>query len=85
MMNRDELDLLAARLMHQLRPHLCNPTPRWMSMSEACQYAGGIGRETMSRLIDEGHVYAKKIGEKNGKLIIDRETIDVFLNDGRLN
>jgi len=85
MMTRDELDLLAARLFHMLRPHLANTTPKWLSMAEACQYAGGISRETMSRLIDEGYVYAKKLAEKNGKLIIDRETIDAFLNDGRLN
>ena len=68
-----------------LRPHLANTTPKWLNMTEACQYAGGISRETMSRLIDEGYVYAKKLAEKNGKLIIDRETIDAFLNDGRLN
>lgn len=85
MMNRDELDLVAARLFHMLRPHLCNPTPKWLNMADACQYAGGISREMMTRLIDEGHIYAKKMADKNGKWIIDRETIDVFLNSGRLN
>lgn len=83
MLNRDELDLLAARIFHMLRPHLLNPAPRWMSLNEACQYAGGMSRETLSRLIEEGHVYAKKLAEKNGKVIVDRETIDTFLNAGR--
>jgi hypothetical protein len=85
MLNRDELDLLAARLFHMLRPHLNGGTPRWMDMTSACQYTGGISSKTMSKLIDEGHIYAKRIGGENSKLIIDRETIDAFLNMGRLN
>jgi hypothetical protein len=84
MLNRDELDLLAARLFHMLRPHLNNPAPKWMSLNEACTYAGGMSRETLSGLIDEGHVYAKRIKGSGSKIIVDRETIDVFLNIGRL-
>ena len=84
MLNRDDLDLLAARLFHMLRPHLVNHTPKWMSMAEACEYAR-MSRDTMTKLIDEGHVYAKKLAEKSGKYIIDRETIDCFLNNGRVN
>lgn len=84
MLNRDELDMLAVRLFRMLRPHISNTTPRWLDMNDACQYTGGISSKTMSKLIDEGHVYAKRINGEGSKLIIDRETIDGFLNTGRL-
>lgn len=85
MLNRDELDLIAARLYHMLRPHLSAGLPRWLDMTDACQYTGGISSKTMTKLIDEGYIYAKRIGGEGSKLIIDRETIDGFLNTGRLN
>jgi len=56
MMNRDELDLLAARLFHMLRPYLNNNTPRWMSLTEACQYAGGMSRETIDKFLNSGRL-----------------------------
>jgi hypothetical protein len=85
MLNRDELDLLASRLVQMMKPLMCFTPAKWMSLNEACLYAGGMSRETMSKLIDEGYVYAKRINGTGSKIIVDRETIDKFLNDGRLN
>ena len=84
MLNRDELDMLAARLFHMMKPHLNNPAPKWMSLNETSAYAGGMNRETLSKLIDEGYIYAKRINGRGTKIIVDRETIDSFLNTGRL-
>ena len=85
MLTRDDLDLLAARLFHMLRPHLTYSIPKWLDMNDACQYAGCISNKTMKKLIDEGHIYGKQINGEGSKIIIDRETIDSFLNTGRLN
>ena len=84
-MNRDELDLLAARLAPMIIMRMVPHYPKWMSLNEACAYAAGMSRETMSKLIDEGHIYAKKTNDGKGKIIVDRETIDKYLNSGRLN
>jgi len=85
MLNRDELDLLAARLAPMLIMRLNDTTPKWMSITEACQYSGNISRETMTKLIDDGHIYAKRLNGTGSKIIVDRETIDKFLNSGRLH
>jgi len=83
MLNQDELDLLATRLFMKLQPHMVNATPKWLPLNEACRYAGDMGRAMMTSLIDEGHVYAKRLNYR-GKIVVDRESIDSFLNSDRL-
>lgn len=81
-MNSDELELIAIKLYKKMQPHLVNSTPRWLPMAEACKYAGDISWVVMKKLIEQGHVYAKQLTE-NGKLIVDRETIDAFLDSDK--
>ena len=48
--------------------------PRWLTLREACQYAR-VSRNTLLKLIDEGHIAAKRL---EGKWIVDRLSIDRF-------
>lgn len=50
--------------------------PRWLSLSEACQYASMSARK-MKRHIKAGEIH----GLKKGKWFVDRNSIDAFFRD----
>jgi excisionase family DNA binding protein len=49
--------------------------PRWLSLSEACEYAA-MSDKTLLRFVGEGNIYGTK---KGGKWYIDRFSIDAFM------
>jgi hypothetical protein len=50
-------------------------SPRWLSITQACKYAG-MSEKTLMHYILGGDVYGTK---KGGKWIVDRESIDSFM------
>lgn len=63
-------DCITERILQRLKDY--QPVKRWLSMSEACEYAGK-SRNTIRLWIDEGYIHAQKT---TGHWEIDRESID---------
>lgn len=69
-------DALAAALQEVLDRVLVHGiAPRWISVTQAMQYAPALGRKKILRHIDAGDFYALLDG---GEWVIDRLTIDVY-------
>jgi len=49
--------------------------PRWLSITEACTYAG-MSDKTLIRYVKDGAIYATR---KGGKWYVDRQSIDSFM------
>lgn len=55
-------------------------TNRWLTMPEACKYAGVKSKNTIKKWINDGYIYGFK---RSGDWIIDRETIDDWYGSER--
>ena len=55
-------------------------TGRWLSLSEAMEYAKVKSSNTIKKWIDEGYIYGFK---RSGEWIIDRDTIDDWYSSER--
>ena len=67
-------------LASQLATLVVQPQQRWLTLKEACTYAK-VKREKLSKWLVDGDIYGVK---KDGKWIVDRESIDAFYNSERL-
>ena len=77
-MTRTEIDIIAERVAITVMENF--NVSRWLTIKEACQY-GKIKRDTLMKWIDEGYIYGSK---RSGKWIVDRQSIDDFYNQERL-
>jgi len=80
-MTNTEIDLLAERVARRL--NMDRFAPRWLNLKDACAYMGRVSDKYLKGLIEEGHIYARQPGGEGGRYIVDRESIDAFLNAGR--
>ena len=73
-----DIDGLAKELARKIKSEL--HFNKWLTMDEACEYAK-VSRETFRKWINDGDVYAAKIG---GVYRVDRESIDDLFNCERV-
>jgi len=50
---------------------------RWLTMAEAMEYAKVKSRKTITKWVEEGHIYGRPRSGR-GDWIIDRASIDLF-------
>jgi len=72
-------DLVADKILFKLDI----PLGKWLTLEEAKQLLRRKSRNGIMRLIREGHFYAKQTGNKAGEWLIDRESIEAWLNSER--
>ena len=81
-MTKTDLDYIIAgvteRLLAEFRDLL--PPKKWLSVDEVKSYCGIKSGTTIRKYVDDGSIYGTKLG---GKLRIDRDSVDQFLNRNR--
>ena len=78
-----DLDALAELIAGKVKAEiLAELSPgRWMTVREAMEYCRVKTEATVRKWIREGYIYAHK---RTGEWLVDRQSIDDWLNGGRI-